>query len=149
MAAEQLREGERPGGSLGSRVLRTKTTVKDHLWKEKMDFGEKLRKNLQITLKRDIIVVRTNRFWYDNGAFWYCNCCYEIVKNHLKMCKKISVATTTPIRFRSCLGTTTRTPTPLRWFVPLSTSLRTANYSSKLKSAWGAVQNNSFYRLCW
>ena len=31
MAAEQLREGERPGGSLGPRVLRTKTTVKVHL----------------------------------------------------------------------------------------------------------------------
>ena len=42
---------------------------------------------------------------------------------------------TTPIRFRSCLGTTTRTPTPLRWFVPLSTSLRTADHSSTLKSA--------------
>ena len=87
MVEEQLREGERPGGSLGPRVLRTKTTVKVPLWKEKMDFGEKLRKILQITLKRDIIVVRTNRFWYDNGAFWYCNCCYEIVKNHLKMCE--------------------------------------------------------------
>ena len=61
---------------------------------------------------------------------------------------KISVATTTPIRFRSCLGTTTRTPTPLRWFVPLSTSLRTANHSSTLKSAWGAVPNNGWYRLC-
>ena len=24
-----------------------------------------------MTLKRDIIVVRTNRFWYDNGMFWY------------------------------------------------------------------------------
>ena len=44
-------------------------------------------------------------------------------------------STTTPIRFRSCLGTTTRTPTPLRWSVPLSTSLRTANHSSTLKSA--------------
>ena len=32
-------------------------------------------------------------------------------------------STTTPIRFRSFLGTTTRTPTPARWFVPLSTSL--------------------------
>ena len=29
----------------------------------------------------------------------------------------------------------TRTPTPLRWSVPLSTSLRTANHSSTLKSA--------------
>ena len=32
-------------------------------------------------------------------------------------------STTTPIRSRSFLGTTTRTPTPARWFVPLSTSL--------------------------
>ena len=32
-------------------------------------------------------MVRTNRFWYDNGVFWYCNCCYEIVKKHLKMCE--------------------------------------------------------------
>ena len=32
-------------------------------------------------------------------------------------------STTTPIRFRSFPGTTTRTPTPARWFVPLSTSL--------------------------
>ena len=31
MVEEQLREGERPGGSLGPRVLRTKTTVKIHL----------------------------------------------------------------------------------------------------------------------
>ena len=55
----------------------------------------------------------------------------------------------TPIRFRSCLGTTTRTPTPLRWFVPLSTSLRTANCVLTLKSAWGAVLNDGWYRLCW
>mgnify|MGYP000562127438 FL=1 len=32
-------------------------------------------------------------------------------------------STTTPIRFRLFLGTTTRTPTPLRWSAPLSTSL--------------------------
>ena len=40
-----------------------------------------------MTLKRDIIVVRTNRFWYDNGMFWYGNCCYETVKNYLEKCK--------------------------------------------------------------
>ena len=50
---------------------------------------------------------------------------------------KTSVATTTPTRSRSCLGTTTRTPTPLKWSVPLSTSLRTADYSFSLESAWG------------
>ena len=44
-------------------------------------------KSLQMTLKRDIIAVRTNRFWYDNGMFWYCNCCYETVKNYLEKCK--------------------------------------------------------------
>ena len=27
----------------------------------------KLTETLQMTLKRDIIVVRTSRFWYDNG----------------------------------------------------------------------------------
>ena len=32
-------------------------------------------------------------------------------------------STTTPIRFRSFPGTTTRTPTPARWSAPLSTSL--------------------------
>ena len=61
---------------------------------------------------------------------------------------KFSVATTTPIRFRSCLGTTTRTPTPLRWFVPLSTSPRTANDVLTLKSAWGAMLSNGWYWLC-
>ena len=40
-----------------------------------------------MTLKRDIIVVRTNRFWYDNGMFWYCNCCYKTVKNYWKSAK--------------------------------------------------------------
>ena len=54
-----------------------------------------------------------------------------------KSVRKTSVATTTPIRSRSCLGTTTRTLTLLRWFVPLSTSLRTADYSFSLESAWG------------
>ena len=33
-------------------------------------------------------------------------------------------STTTPIRCRSCPGTTTRTPTPARWSAPSSTSLR-------------------------
>ena len=42
-------------------------------------------------------------------------------------------STTTPIRFRSCPGTTTRTPTPLRWSVPLSTSLRTADLVAAIK----------------
>ena len=79
---------------------------------------------------------------------WYCNCCFEIM-NDYKKSWKFSVATTTPIRFRSCLGTTTRTPTLLRWSVPLSTSLRTANHSSTLKGAWGVVLSNSWYRLCW
>ena len=108
----------------------------------------KLRKNLKVTLKRGIILVRTSRFWYDNGMLWYCNCCFEIMNDHKKSWK-FSVAATTPIRFRSCLGTTTRTPTPLRWFVPLSTSLRTANYSSTLKSAWDAVPNNGWYQPFW
>ena len=48
----------------------------------------KLTETLQMTLKRDIIVVRTSRFWYDNGMLWYCNCCFEIV-NDYKKCVKI------------------------------------------------------------
>ena len=57
----------------------------------------------------------------------------------------------TPIRFRSCLGTTTRTPTPLRWSVPSSTLLRTANHSSLLKSAWeGSTGSEAFnYEQSW
>ena len=47
----------------------------------------KLRKNLKITLKRGIILVRTSRFWYDNGMLWYCNCCFEIMNDHKKIVK--------------------------------------------------------------
>ena len=79
-------------------------------------------------------MVRTSWVWYDNCALWYCNCCFKIM-NDYKKCAKNSVATTTPTRFRSCLGTTTRTLTLLRWFVPLSTSLRTADRSFSLESA--------------
>ena len=47
----------------------------------------KLRKNLKITMKRVIILVRTSRFWYDNGMLWYCNCCFEIMNDHKKIVK--------------------------------------------------------------
>ena len=47
----------------------------------------KLRKNLKVTLKRGIILVRTSRFWYDNGMLWYCNCCFEIMNDHKKIVK--------------------------------------------------------------
>jgi len=45
------------------------------------------KKNLKITLKRGIIVVRTSRVWYDNCALWYCNCCFKI-RNDYKKCAK-------------------------------------------------------------
>lgn len=48
---------------------------------------QKIAKNLKITLKRCIILVRTSRFWYDNGMLWYCNCCFEIMNDHKKIVK--------------------------------------------------------------
>ena len=48
---------------------------------------QKIAKSLKITLKRGIILVRTSRFWYDNGMLWYCNCCFEIMNDHKKIVK--------------------------------------------------------------
>ena len=45
------------------------------------------KKNLKITLKRGIIVVRTSRVWYDNCALWYCNCCFKIMNDYKKCAK--------------------------------------------------------------
>lgn len=47
----------------------------------------KLRKDLKMTPKRGMILVRTSRFWYDNGMLWYCNCCFEIMNDHKKIVK--------------------------------------------------------------
>ncbi len=54
---------------------------------QKYPQNTKLRKNLKITLKRGIILVRTSWFWYDNGMLWYCNCCFEIMNDHKKIVK--------------------------------------------------------------
>ena len=56
-----------PGGSSGPRTLRTMCSMKIdfQIW-EKCRPDVKLAKTLQITLKRDIIVVRTCCDWYDN-----------------------------------------------------------------------------------
>ena len=46
-----------------------------------------MRKNLKITPKRGITLIRTSWFWYDNGMLWYCNCCF-IFRNDYKKCAK-------------------------------------------------------------
>ena len=81
-------QGERPGGSPGSRTLRTMCSVKIdfQIW-EKCRPDVKLTETLQMTLKRDIIVVRTSRFWYDNGMLWYCNCCFKNMNGYKKCVK--------------------------------------------------------------
>ena len=63
-------QGERPG----SRTLRGVHAVSHEKCirikrtkMQKTSKNTKLRKTLKITLKRGIILVRTSRFWYDNG----------------------------------------------------------------------------------
>ena len=83
-------QGERPG----SRTLRGVHAVSHEKCirikrtkMQKTSKNTKLRKNLKITLKRGIILVRTSQFWYDNGMLWYCNCCFEIMNDHKKIVK--------------------------------------------------------------
>lgn len=83
-------QGERPG----SRTLRGVHAVSHEKCirikrtkMQKTSKNTKLRKNLKTTLKRGIILVRTSRFWYDNGMLWYCNCCFEIMNDHKKIVK--------------------------------------------------------------
>ena len=61
-------QSKRPRRCSGPRTLRTMCSVKIDfpIWEKCMP-DVKLTETLQMTLKRDIIVVRTSRFWYDNG----------------------------------------------------------------------------------
>ena len=55
-----------PAEALDPRRLNRGMSYKYTLKSEKCRSEAKRIKSLQMTLKRDIIVVRTNRFWYDN-----------------------------------------------------------------------------------
>ena len=67
-AEERIWAEQTPRRCSGPRTLRTMCSVKIDfpIWEKCMP-DVKLTETLQMTLKRDIIVVRTSRFWYDNG----------------------------------------------------------------------------------
>lgn len=84
---EYLGRADAPAEVPGPRALRRMTDENMRDRSHEYTTRKRNKKNLKITLKRGIIVVRTSRAWYDNCALWYCNCCFKIMNDYKKCAK--------------------------------------------------------------
>lgn len=84
---EYLGRADAPAEAPGPQALRRFVNENIRYRSDKYTARNRSEKNLKITLKRGIMMVRTSRVWYDNCALWYCNCCFKI-RNDYKKCAK-------------------------------------------------------------
>ena len=84
---EYLGRADAPAEAPGPRDLRRMTDENMRYRSHEYTTRKRNKKNLKITMKRGIIMVRTSRVWYDNCALWYCNCCFKIMNDYKKCAK--------------------------------------------------------------